>query len=62
GFDLATVTGLPGHYGLLGLRERTRLLHGELEIQSQPGAGTRICFSFPVHQSSATTTEEDAVR
>ena len=49
GFDPAAVTRQPGHYGLLGLRERAYLLAGDLEIQSAPGAGTRICFSFPLH-------------
>jgi NarL family two-component system sensor histidine kinase YdfH len=47
GFDLATYEPQPGHYGLLGLRERARLLGGELKIQSTPGAGTRIDFAFP---------------
>lgn len=46
GFDPAAVAEQPGHYGLLGLRERARLLHGDLEVQSKPGAGTCICFSL----------------
>lgn len=46
GFDPTTIAEQPGHYGLLGLRERARLLHGHLEIQSKPGAGTCIRFSF----------------
>lgn len=48
GFDPARVAEQPGHYGLLGLRERARLLHGTLEIQSKPGEGTHICFAFPL--------------
>jgi len=41
------VTTATGHYGLLGLRERARLLGGHLEIQSVPGEGTVLRFSFP---------------
>jgi NarL family two-component system sensor histidine kinase YdfH len=47
GFDPA-IAEQPGHYGLVGLRERARLLHGDLEIESQPDEGTRLCFSFPL--------------
>ncbi|MDQ7051686.1 MAG: ATP-binding protein [candidate division KSB1 bacterium] len=34
--------------GLAGIRHRVKTMHGELRIQSQPGAGTRIILSFPV--------------
>jgi two-component system, NarL family, sensor histidine kinase YdfH len=47
GFHLATVEGQSGHYGLLGLRERARLLGGIAEIRSIPGEGTIISFSMP---------------
>jgi len=60
GFDPATITRQPGHYGLLGLRERARLLAGDLEIHSAPGAGTRICFSFPLHPESGTLSQTEA--
>ena len=59
GFDPAAVAEQPGHYGLLGLRERARLLHGDLEIQSEPGAGTRICFSFPLSLASDTLSQRE---
>jgi NarL family two-component system sensor histidine kinase YdfH len=36
-----------GHYGLLGLRERARLAGGELQIESEPGAGTTLSMSLP---------------
>lgn len=36
-----------GHFGLLGMRERARLLGGTLEIASAPGAGTRITLELP---------------
>jgi len=31
-----------GHYGLCGMRERADLVEGNLEIRSEPGAGTEI--------------------
>jgi NarL family two-component system sensor histidine kinase YdfH len=45
GFDPAQV--MTGHYGLLGLRERARLMNGHLLIDSESGRGTsvRLCFS-----------------
>ena len=57
GFDVIAIAEQPGHYGLLGLRERARLLHGNLEIQSKPDAGTRICFSFPLSSARDTRTQ-----
>jgi NarL family two-component system sensor histidine kinase YdfH len=41
GFDPKHVP-LSGHYGLLGLRERARLIGGILDIDSSPGSGTNI--------------------
>lgn len=41
GFDVSQKTS--GHYGLLGMRERTRLTNGNLEIESNQN-GTRIHF------------------
>jgi signal transduction histidine kinase len=46
GFDPDTVQ-TNGHYGLTMLRERTRELHGEMQIKSAPGAGTSLQFEIP---------------
>jgi NarL family two-component system sensor histidine kinase YdfH len=46
GFDPEIVIGA-GHYGLLGMRERARLVGGTLEIESGTGHGTRIKFTLP---------------
>jgi len=36
-----------GHYGLLGMRERTELAGGWLSIESEPGHGTQIEIHLP---------------
>jgi len=49
GFDVAaTKAPAAGHFGLLGMRERTDKLGGRLEIISRPGAGTVITLQVPV--------------
>lgn len=45
GFDQKTVD-LNEKYGLLGMRERVDMIHGDLTILSQVGAGTEICLSY----------------
>jgi NarL family two-component system sensor histidine kinase YdfH len=44
GFDPAPIGA--GHYGLIGLRERARLIGGTLNVESAPGQGTilRVCL------------------
>ena len=37
-----------GHFGLLGMRERSELIGGRLEVQSEAGMGTRISVRLPV--------------
>jgi len=36
------------HLGLLGMRERTESLGGEMKVWSEPGHGTRVMFRLPV--------------
>jgi signal transduction histidine kinase len=36
----------PDHYGLVGLREQADLIGAELNIESKPGAGTRLTVSL----------------
>ena len=36
-----------GRYGLIGMRERARLIGAKIEIKSKPGAGTMITFTMP---------------
>ncbi len=37
-----------GHLGLIGMRERARLLGGQLNIQTQPGRGTKVSVTVPL--------------
>jgi len=46
GFDLNVMDET--HFGLRSIRERARLLGGQAEIQSAPGAGTCIIVELPV--------------
>jgi signal transduction histidine kinase len=48
GFDVAERSNLPGHLGLLALRERALMAGGRYKIESKPGAGTRIEFWIPL--------------
>lgn len=45
GFD--TMASFPGHLGLQSMRERITNLGGAFDIESTPGAGTRIYVSIP---------------
>lgn len=38
----------PGHFGLLNLHERAAAVGGQLEVDSEPGAGTRIIVRLPM--------------
>lgn len=46
-----------GHLGLAGMRERAELLGGRFELESAPGAGTRVRASLPLAGPSG---EDDA--
>ena len=36
----------PGHYGLIGMRERASQINAELQLNSQPGHGTTVCLEL----------------
>jgi signal transduction histidine kinase len=48
GFVVAERDHLPGHLGLLALRERSLMAGGWCKINSEPGEGTRIEFWLPI--------------
>lgn len=39
----------PGHFGLIGMRERANKLGAHLEVWSKPGAGTEVELRVPAH-------------
>jgi len=43
----------PGHFGLLGMRERIGLLGGVGKIASEPGEGTTVRITVPRDRISA---------
>lgn len=50
GFGLPTRTSdlvLSGKLGMVGMRERARLISGTLVVQSEPGAGTTVTLRIP---------------
>lgn len=54
GFDVAqTAPTEAGHFGLLGMKERTDKLGATLKITSQPGAGTMVLVKVPLSASVA---------
>ena len=52
GFVVATARHADGQ-GLIGMRERARLLGGQLQISSKPGEGTRVTARVPLEHESA---------
>jgi signal transduction histidine kinase len=54
GFDPQTL--LPGHYGIIGLREQAELIGAELTIDSRSNEGTMISVSLPLSPIAFTGT------
>lgn len=49
GFEEKNVfSSLGGHFGLMGMRERAERLGGELRLETEPGAGTRVEVTAPL--------------
>jgi signal transduction histidine kinase len=49
GFDLGTLRRSPAtSFGLSSMEERVRLVGGQIEIRTSPGAGTEVWASFPM--------------
>ena len=44
---MASAGRRPGHWGLVGMRERAERIGGLLAIDSQPGQGTRVRALLP---------------
>lgn len=50
GRGLAGVEALADHHGLVGMRERARLLHGTFAAERSPWGGVRIAVAMPLVQ------------
>jgi signal transduction histidine kinase len=50
GFVVAESMYVPGHLGLVAIRERAQLAGGKCRIESEPGAGARVEFWVPIGQ------------
>lgn len=48
GFDPAAVAGKDGGFGLFTIRRRLKRAEGYCEIESRPGAGTKVVLSTPL--------------
>jgi signal transduction histidine kinase len=48
GFVVAESVHLPGHLGLLAMRERAQMAGGWCHIESEPGAGAKVEFWVPL--------------
>jgi len=48
GFDPERETAKPGHFGLIGIRERVQKLRGHVAIRSQPGSGATLEATVPL--------------
>lgn len=54
GKGLAAPAAAAGHHGLLGMRERARLLQGTFSASPSPLGGVRIAVSVPLSQKEET--------
>ncbi|HVU66227.1 MAG TPA: ATP-binding protein [Ktedonobacteraceae bacterium] len=59
GFDPASEHTRSGHYGLLGLRERARLIGGRCTLESTPGKGTLLSLQVPLVQTEDDNGDEE---
>ena len=58
GFDPEKIPA--GHYGILGIRERIRLINGQFTLESAPGKGATLSVQIPIEvKTSGASPEED---
>jgi two-component system, NarL family, sensor histidine kinase YdfH len=56
GFDMSSIPS--GHYGILGIKERVRLVNGTFEIQSENGKGTILKVEIPTRAERSASVDE----
>ena len=57
GFDPAKPRGV-GHQGMVNMRARASSVGGRLDVQSEPGAGTRIIVEVPRRETTNGATDQ----
>lgn len=63
GIKNLNIKGQPGeHVGLSIMKERARRINGDVDIDSEPGEGTRIELDFPISNTITGTTPNFGVR
>ncbi len=64
GFDVQEALKSRG-LGLVSMRERLQIVHGELKVESKPGVGTTICARVPLktpdHAITASSEDENRI-
>ena len=58
GFTVHERERVPQHYGLIGMRERSRQISADLTIDSRPGAGTTILVDLPLSAVEPSRSEQ----
>ena len=53
GFSRENGNVRPGHYGLIGMRERAAQIGAEFKLESEPGRGTTIFVVLPVGSAAS---------
>lgn len=48
----------PGHYGLIGMKERAAQIGAQFAFESAPGRGTTVSVMAPVERSTAMEVEK----
>jgi NarL family two-component system sensor histidine kinase YdfH len=48
GFDVKLLDKLFGHYGIMGMTERVKAIHGEFKIKSKRKAGANLNITIPI--------------
>jgi signal transduction histidine kinase len=65
GFDVEKTTGSVldrKRFGLLGIKERASLVHGEVKIESSPESGTCLQVHIPLPAGDPSPSEPDALK
>ncbi|MGA3190064.1 MAG: two-component regulator propeller domain-containing protein [Bryobacteraceae bacterium] len=56
GFSRENGNGRPGHYGLIGMKERAAQIGAEISLASEPGRGTTVSVLLPISLLTAKQT------